>query len=68
MCMKYWLTACSSLPRKKHGYGTDVTIAVDLGCKATTQTNKSALKTNIIFENRKRKVFEILEQIQHQSM
>ena len=45
MCMKYWLTACSSLPRKKCGIGGTnrpaMTIAVDLGCKATKQTNKT---------------------------
>ena len=45
MCMKYWLTACSSLPRKKCVVRwTDrpaMTIAVDCWCKATKQTNKS---------------------------
>ena len=44
MCTKYWLTACSSLPRKKSVVRwTDrpaMTIAVDLGRKATKQTNK----------------------------
>ena len=43
MCTKYWLTACSSLPRKKCGYrSTDrpaMTIAVDLGRKATKQAS-----------------------------
>ena len=40
MCTNYWLSACSSLPRR----GTDrpaMTIAVDLGRKATKQTNKN---------------------------
>ena len=40
MCMKYWLTAYSSLPRKKWVRLTDcpaMTIAVDLGRKATKQ-------------------------------
>ena len=43
MCTKYWLTACSSLPRKSVVRSTDrpaMTIAVDLGRKATKQTNK----------------------------
>ena len=43
MCTKYWLTACSSLPRKSVVRWTDrpaMTIAVDLGRKATKQTNK----------------------------
>ena len=38
MCTKYWLTACSSLPRKSVVRWTDrpaMTIAVDLGRKAT---------------------------------
>ena len=43
MCTKYWLTACSSLPRKKSVVSwTDhptMTIAVDLGRKVTKQTN-----------------------------
>ena len=41
MCTKYWLTACSSLPRKKVCLGEltvpAMTIAVDLGRKATKQ-------------------------------
>ena len=45
MCAKYWLTTCSSLPRKKSvGRWTDrptMAIAVDLGRKATKQTNKN---------------------------
>ena len=48
MCRKYWLTACSSLPRKKFGLVKDhpaMTIAVDLGCKATKQTNQTKLGT-----------------------
>ena len=44
MCTKYWLTACLSLPRKKSEIRwTDrpaMTIAVDLGHKATKQTNQ----------------------------
>ena len=43
MCTKYWLIACSSLPRKSVVRWTDrpaMTLAVDLGCKATKQTNK----------------------------
>ena len=46
MCTNYWLTACSSLPRKKCGKVTDspaMTIAVDLGRKATKQTNKRSV-------------------------
>ena len=42
MCRKYWLTACSSLPRKSVVRWTDrpaMTIAVDLGRKAKKQTN-----------------------------
>ena len=42
MCTKYWLTACSSLPRKRSVVRwTDrpaMTIAVDLGRKAAKQT------------------------------
>ena len=41
MCTNYWLTACSSLPRKSVVRLTDrpaMTIAVDLGRKATKQT------------------------------
>ena len=41
MCTKYWLTACSSLPRKNVVRWIDrpaMTIAVDLGRKATKQT------------------------------
>ena len=40
MCTKYWLTACSSLPGKNVVRCTDrpaMTIAVDLGHKATKQ-------------------------------
>ena len=42
MCTNYWLTPCSSLPWKKYGYSswTDrgaMTVAVDLGRKATKQ-------------------------------
>ena len=40
MCTKYWLTACSSLPRKKMVRWTDrsiMTLAVDLGRKVTKQ-------------------------------
>ena len=43
MCTKYWLTACLSLPRKSVVGCTDrptMTIAVDLGGKATKKTNK----------------------------
>ena len=45
MCTNYWLTACSSLPRKSVVRWTDrpaMTIAVDLGRKATNKqkTNK----------------------------
>ena len=42
MCTNYWLTACSSLPRKSVVKWTDrpaLTIAVDMGRKAT-KTNK----------------------------
>ena len=42
MCTKYWLTACSSLPRKSVVRSTDrpaMAIAVDLRRKATKQTN-----------------------------
>ena len=45
---KYWLTACSSLPRKKCGLVKDhpaMTIAVYLGRKATKQTNQAKLGT-----------------------
>ena len=41
MCTKYWLTACSSLLRKKCGqmnWPSQMTIAVDFGHKATKQT------------------------------
>ena len=41
MCTKYWLTACSSLPRKSVARWTDhpaITITVDLGRKAAKQT------------------------------
>ena len=47
MCTNYWLTACSSLPRKSVVRWTDrpaMTIAVDLGRKATKQTNKQTNK------------------------
>ena len=40
MCTKYWLTACSSWPRKRVVRRTDrpaMTIAVDFGPKATKQ-------------------------------
>ena len=43
MYTKYWLTACSEFPRKSVLRWTDcpaMTIAVDLGCEATKQTNK----------------------------
>ena len=47
MCTKSWLTACSSLPRKKSVVRwTDrpaMTIAVDLGRKATKQTKNICL-------------------------
>ena len=55
MCTNYWLSACSSLPRKKCFRGTDrpaMTIAVDLGRKATKtkQTNMMfLLSTKILF-------------------
>ena len=51
MCTNYWLTACSSLPRTSVVRWTDrpaMTIAVDLGCKATLQTN-TKLTLNWIF-------------------
>ena len=41
MCKKYWLTACSSLPRTDR---PAMTIAVDLGRKATKQTKKTKKK------------------------
>ena len=47
LCMNYWLTACSSQPGKSVGRWTDrpaMTIAVDLGHKATKQTNKKQVK------------------------
>ena len=43
MCTKYWLTVCSSLPGKSVVSRTDrpaMTIAVDLGRKATNKQNK----------------------------
>ena len=43
MCTKYWLTACSSLTGKRVDRLSDtpaMTIAVDMGRKATKQTNK----------------------------
>ena len=46
MCTNYWLTACSSLPRKCVVRWTDrpaMTIAVDLGRKATKQTKSTQL-------------------------
>ena len=58
MCTNYWLTACSSLPRKKYGKCTDrpaMTIAVDLGRKAPKQTNK--LTSRPIQFNRKKWCF-----------
>ena len=45
MCTNYWLTACSSLPRKNVFKWTDrpaMTIAVDMGRKAT-KTNKQII-------------------------
>ena len=45
MCTNYWLTACSSLPRKSVVRWTDrpaMTIAVDLGRKATKPTNQQS--------------------------
>ena len=51
MCTKYWLTACSSLPRKSVVRWTDrpaMTIAVHLGRKATKQTNKTILHSKIL--------------------
>ena len=47
MCMKYWLSACSSLPRKNVARCTNrpaMTIAVDLGRKVTKQTNNKQTK------------------------
>ena len=44
MCIKYWLITCLCLPRKRVVRWTDrpiMTIAVDLGPKATKQTNKT---------------------------
>ena len=45
MCTKYWLTASSSLPRKKSVVRwidrPAMTKAVDLGCKATKQTKQT---------------------------
>ena len=58
MCTNYWLTTCSSLPRKSVVRWTDrpaMTIAVDLGCKATKQTNKihsHSLNSSIIQEEK----------------
>ena len=49
MCTKYWLTACSSLPRKKCGQVNRrpaMTIAVDLGRKATKKKKKKLLSVN----------------------
>ena len=58
MCTKYWLTACSSLPRKSVVRWTDrpaMTIAVDLGRKATNkQTNKSYTDSIQTFEKLQR--------------
>ena len=53
MCTNYWLTACSSLPRKSVFRWTDrlaMTIAVYLGRKATKQTNKQICsgKCNVV--------------------
>ena len=56
MCTNYWLTACSSLRRKKCGKVTDrpaTTIAVDLGRKATKQTNKKKIRIQFIVSNTK---------------
>ena len=59
MCTKYWLIACSSLPRKKLIRWTDrpaMTIAVYLGRKATKQS-KTCVKRplskrlKIVFQN-----------------
>ena len=50
MCTNYWLTACSSLPRKSVVRWTDrpaMTIAVDLGRKATKQTKQ--IKRALLF-------------------
>ena len=50
MCTNYWLTACSSLPRKSVVRWTDhpaMTLAVDLGRKATKQTNKLSMDSEI---------------------
>ena len=50
MCTKYWLTAVQACPGKSVVRWTDhpaMTIAVELGRKATKQTNK----TNILFWN-----------------
>ena len=47
MCTNYWLSACSSLPRKKCVRGTDrpaMTIAVDLGRKAEKTKQKTKLR------------------------
>ena len=47
MCTNYWLTACSSLPRKSVVRWADrlaMTIAVDLGRKAT-KTNKNKISS-----------------------
>ena len=46
MCTKYWLSACSSLPRKIMWLG-ELTIAVDLGRKATKQTKLYGLTLNL---------------------
>ena len=48
MCTKYWLTACSSCSGKSVVRSTDrpaMTIAVDLGRKATKQANKPVRQT-----------------------
>ena len=48
MCMKYWLTACSNCPGKSVVRWTDrpaMTIAVDLGRKATKTINQSSAYT-----------------------
>ena len=50
MCMNYWLTACSSLPRKSVVRWTDrpaMTIAVDLGRKARKQTKQCGISTSV---------------------
>ena len=52
MCTNYWLTACSSLPRKRVVRWTDrlaMTIAVDLGRKATKPTNQQS-KSRLVIE------------------